>query len=129
MVRPYAQYMGIAIVGIGVLGLLLGEQSLLGLVNIDVMEDIVHLLTGGVMAYVGYTSRDLNTVKVVVGSIGIAYLLVGVLGFVVPTLFGLLPHGYSAFDNLLHLALGVFGITVAWFIESRGMSLAHSSAK
>lgn len=84
MVRPYAQYMGIAIVGIGVFGLLLGEQSLLGLVNIDVVEDIVHLMTGGLMVYVGYASRDLSTVKAVVGRVGIAYLLVGVLGFIAP---------------------------------------------
>lgn len=129
MARPYAQYMGIAIILIGVLGLLLGEQSLLGLVNIDVVEDLVHLLTGGLMAYVGYTSRDLGPVKTVVGGVGAAYLLVGVLGFITPTLLGLLPHGYSAFDNLLHLALGVLGIAVAWFIGDREMSLAHPSLK
>jgi hypothetical protein len=129
MARQYAQYMGIAIVGIGVLGLLLGEQSLLGLINIDVVEDIVHLLTGGVMAYIGYANRDIGTVKTVVGGVGVAYLLVGVLGFIAPNLFGLLPHGYSVFDNLLHLALGVLGIGVAWFIGSRESRLAHPSLK
>ena len=34
--------------------------------------------------------------------LGVVYLLVGVLGFVVPMLFGLLPHGYSIVDNLIH---------------------------
>ncbi|MBA2252648.1 MAG: hypothetical protein H0W13_08095 [Nitrospirales bacterium] len=121
MARQYAQYMGIAIIGIGVLGLLLGEQSLLGLVNIDVMEDIVHLLTGGLMAYVGYAHRDLGVVKNVVGGVGVLYLLVGALGFVAPTLFGLLPHGYSVFDNVLHLTLGILGIAMAWFVGSQAM--------
>ena len=44
------------------------------------------------------------------------YLVVGVLGFVVPMMFGLIPHGYTLFDNLLHLALGVLSIALAWFV-------------
>jgi hypothetical protein len=36
--------------------------------------------------------------------------LVSVLGFVLPYLFGLLPHGYSAVDNLIHLILGILGL-------------------
>jgi len=36
-----------------------------------------------------------------------------ILGFVVPTMFGLIPDGYTVFDNLLHLALGVLGLAVA----------------
>ena len=47
--------------------------------------------------------------------LGVIYLVVGLLGFVVPTLFGLLPDGYTIFDNLLHLALGVASIAVALF--------------
>ena len=38
MVRKYAQVMGILIVLIGVGGLLLGERSLAGLLNIDLLE-------------------------------------------------------------------------------------------
>lgn len=116
MLQAYAQYMGIAIIVIGVVGLLLGERSLLNLVNIDIVEDMVHLLTGGLMAYVGFASRDVDVVKSVVGGIGVAYLLVGVLGFIAPTLFGMLPHGYSNFDNILHLGLGATSMAVAWFM-------------
>jgi hypothetical protein len=47
----------------------------------------------------------------------VVYLVVGLLGFVVPNLFGLLPeHGYSVVDNLIHLVLGVLGVTVAWVV-------------
>jgi hypothetical protein len=38
--------------------------------------------------------------------LGIIYLVVGILGFVVPMMFGLIPHGYTIFDDLLHLVLG-----------------------
>ena len=42
--------------------------------------------------------------------------MVGVLGFVVPMIFGLIPHGYTLFDDLLHLALGIVSIVLAWFV-------------
>jgi hypothetical protein len=32
------------------------------------------------------------------------------LGFVVPYLFGLLPHGYSMVDNVIRLVLGILGL-------------------
>jgi hypothetical protein len=113
MVRTYAGIVGVVIVLIGVVGLVLGERSLLGLVNIDILEDIVHLVTGGLLAYVGFGQRNVGLARSVVGGLGVVYLLVGVLGFVVPTLFGLLPHGYSVVDNIIHLTLGVLSIAVA----------------
>jgi hypothetical protein len=39
--------------------------------------------------------------------------VVGILGFVVPTMFGLIPSGYTIFDDLLHLALGGLSLAVA----------------
>ena len=117
MVRQYAQIVGVVVIVLGVAGLLLGEQSLLGVLNIDIVEDIVHLASGGLMAYVGFAQRDVGLLRNVVGGVGVVYLLVGVLGFVVPNLFGLLPHGYSIVDNLIHLVLGVLGIGVGWFLE------------
>lgn len=114
MVRMYAGVVGVVIILIGIVGLLLGERPLLGLVNIDLLEDIVHLATGGLLAYVGFGQRDVGLARNVVGGLGMVYLLVGVLGFIVPMLFGLLPHGYSVVDNIIHLALGIAGIAVAF---------------
>jgi hypothetical protein len=36
----------------------------------------------------------------------------------VPTLFGLLPHGYSVFDNLLHLVLGAASTVVVFYSQA-----------
>lgn len=88
MARTYAGVVGVVVIMIGVVGLLLGEQSLLGLVNIDIVEDIVHLVTGGLLAYVGFGQRDEGLARSVVGGLGVVYLLVGVLGFVIPMLLG-----------------------------------------
>ena len=119
MIRQYAQVVGIVVILLGVVGLLLGDQLLLNLLNIDIVEDIVHLVTGGLLAYVGFAQRDHAVIRNVVGGLGVVYLLVGVLGFIVPNLFGLLPHGYSIADNLIHLALGILNIVVAWFLTGR----------
>lgn len=105
-------------------GLILGDQSLGGLLNIDILEDIIHLVTGGLLAYIGFGQRDEGLARNVVGGLGVAYLLVGMLGFVIPMLFGLLPHGYSIVDNIIHLALGAAGIAVA--LASQGGTTARA---
>jgi hypothetical protein len=104
--RIYAQIIGVVLLLVGVVGLVLGDQVWLGILNIDIVEDIVHLLTGGLLAYVGFGRTDPAVTRTVVGVLGIVYLVVGVLGFVVPMMFGLIPNSYTVFDNLLHLALG-----------------------
>jgi hypothetical protein len=114
--RIYAQIIGVVLLLVGLVGLVLGNQVWLGILNVDIVEDIVHLITGGILAYVGFGRVDLAVTRTVVGVLGIIYLVVGVLGFVVPMIFGLIPHGYTLFDNLLHLALGVLSIALAWFV-------------
>ena len=114
MVRAYAGIVGVSLILIGVVGLVLGERSLLGVLNIDILEDVTHLVTGGLLAYVGFGQRDVGLARNVVGGLGVIYLLVGILGFIAPALFGLLPHGYSIVDNLIHLAAGVLSIAVAF---------------
>jgi hypothetical protein len=113
--RIYARIIGVVLIAVGVVGLVLGNQVWLGLLNVDILEDVVHLITGGLLAYVGFGRMGLGLVRAVVGVLGIIYLVVGVLGFVVPNMFGLIPHGYTVFDNLLHLALGIISIALGFF--------------
>ena len=114
--RTYAKILGVVLLLIGVVGLPLGNEVFLGILNTDILEDIVHLITGGLLAYVGFGRVDQALIRTVVGVLGIIYLVVGVLGFVVPMIFGLIPHGYTLFDDLLHLALGIVSIVLAWFV-------------
>ncbi len=112
LARRYALVVGVVLLLTGLLGLVLGEQLFLGILNIDILEDVVHLATGGMLVYAGL-ARDAGLARTLVGALGVVYLVVGILGFVVPMMFGLLPDGYTIFDNLLHLALGIAGIAVA----------------
>lgn len=116
MIRLYAKVVGITIILIGIGGLLLGNGSLFGVLNIDLAEDAIHLVTGSAMAAVGFFARDLRVVRAVVGGLGVVYLLVGIVGIFEPTLFGIIPNGYdTVLDNLIHLTLGVLGIAVGFF--------------
>lgn len=112
--RLYAKIVGVVVLLVGIVGLVAGdpEDGLLGLFNIDVTEDIVHLVTGGLLAYVGFGGSN-SAVKSVVTALGVVYLLVGILGFVDPELFGLIPNGYNVADNILHLVLGALALLAA----------------
>jgi hypothetical protein len=112
MARQFAGIIGIILIATGVLGLVLGDQHLFGILNIDVVEDVIHLITGGLLAYVGFGQRDDSLARNALTGLGAVYVLVGIIGFVAPQLFGLLPHGYTTFDNLFHIGLGVVLIVV-----------------
>jgi len=115
--RVFAQIVGVVLLLLGVLGLLLGDELLLGLANIDIAEDIIHLITGGILAYVGFGQRDEGVARNAVLVLSVIYVLVGLLGFVLPDMAGLLQHGYTVGDNLIHLALGILGLVVVFASE------------
>jgi hypothetical protein len=111
--KRFAQILGVVLILVGLVGLVLGDRVWLGILNVDIVEDIVHLATGGLLAYVGFSGMDLSTARSVVLAVGVIYLVVGILGFLMPMMFGLIPDGYTIFDDLLHLALGVLSLAVA----------------
>ena len=70
---------------------------------------------------------DLSAARSVVLVLGVVYLLVGILGFIVPTMFGLIPNGYTIFDDLLHLALGGLSLAVALSAPSGSRQTGRSA--
>ena len=111
--RLYARVVGPTVIRIAIVGLLLGNQPIGGALNIDLMEDAIHLSTGALLTVLGFSRLDDRVVRSAVGALGVVYLAVGAISFVVPDLFGLIPHEYSGLDNAIHLALGVLGIGAA----------------
>jgi hypothetical protein len=87
-------------------------------VNIDIVEDVVHLITGGLLAHAGFGQRDEGVARTAVLIVGAIYALVGLVGFVVPDMLGLPQHGYTVGDNLVHLLSGALGL-VAVFASGR----------
>ena len=109
--KTYAVVLGVVLILLGVAGLLPGDELLLGPVNIDVVEDMVHVVSGGLLLFAGL-QRNASVTRGVVGVVSVVYLLVGALGFVLPYLLGLLRHGYSVVDNLIHLSLGILSLLI-----------------
>jgi hypothetical protein len=109
--RLYAKIVGVTVLLVGIVGVILGDpkEPFLGLFNIDIVEDIIHLATGGLLTYVGFKGTN-AMVKSVVTVLGVVYLLVGILSFFIPELFGLIPHEYGLPDNILHLVLGALAL-------------------
>lgn len=110
--KTYAVVVGAVLVLVGIVGLIQGDGIFLGLLNIDLLEDLIHIASGGLLLAVGL-QRNTPAASTVVGAVGVVYLVVGILGFIIPTLLGLIPTGYTIFDNILHLALGVLGLIAA----------------
>ncbi len=118
MARQYAQIVGIVLLLLGVVGLIMGDPDpLFGALNIDLAEDILHLLLGGLFAYLGFAKVDSGTVKTVVGAVGVVLLLTGLLGFVMPNPLGILTHPWTVVDNLIHLVLGILGIAAGFLLD------------
>ena len=111
MARLYAKVVGVVVFLVGIAGLFLGDE-IAGLLNLDLFEDIFHLVAGALLMYVGFAGSD-GAVKGATMFLGIVWVVVGILGFVSEDLYGLVPHGYNLGDNILHLVLGVLGIGVS----------------
>lgn len=125
--KLFAQVVGVVLIVLGVVGALLGDGLVGGLLNIDFTEDMIHLITGGILAFVGFGRDEANIRKIVVGVVGAVYLLVGLLGFISPPpYFGALPSGFTIADNLVHLLLGALGLAAA-FLSQEGEPTARSS--
>jgi hypothetical protein len=122
MARSYAQYVGVLLVVLGLLGLLLGQAPLLGQLNVEPIVDAVHLMTGLILVFVGFRVADLGVVRIVDGAVGALYLLLGLLGFVSTDLFELLLEELTVVDNLIHLAVGALGIAAAWLVGRRAVT-------
>jgi hypothetical protein len=74
----------------------------LGIFPINVLHNVVHLLFGiwGIAA-----SRTWSAARLYCQAGGVIYIVLAILGFVVPTTFGLIPIGGS--DIWLHALLGI----------------------
>lgn len=118
-VREYARALGAVLVLTGVVGLVLGERLVPNVLNLVVSKDLAHLLTGGLLAFVGFSQTGEDLSRIAVAALGGIYLLVGVLGLVLPALIGPLLNGYSLGEDIIHLVVGVLSLAVA-FVSGHG---------
>ena len=87
---------------------------LLGLFPVNALHNLVHIAFGVWGLWAGRGPG--RAIGYALGS-GAAYLLLAIVGFMTPTLMGMVPIG--GYDVVLHLALAIvlagFGFWAAWF--------------
>ena len=116
-IREYTQALGVVLILVGVAGLVLGDRLLLGVLSITIPKHLAHLLTGGLLVYLGFGQTDEGLARTAIAAMGGVYLLVGMLGFALSVLLGLSSYGVE--DNTIHLLVGIVSLAVA-FTSGRG---------
>jgi hypothetical protein len=118
MAKNWAITFGVIFVIVGLLGYI-GGAGIVGPTGIfvtDTVHDTIHFLTGLIFLIVAFAApqSSAGTMK----TFGIIYLIIGLVGFASPTMFGLIA-GNGA-DVWLHLVLGIV-ITWAGFSAGKRM--------
>jgi len=114
MQQRLVQLYGALIAALGLVGLTVAGRHLFGIMNVDMLLDVVRVVLGASLLYVGFLPHDADTVRSALGTTGILYIGIAILGMLSPTLWGLLPMGLTGFDVTFHLLTGLVAAGAAW---------------
>ncbi|HVR88154.1 MAG TPA: DUF4383 domain-containing protein [Candidatus Limnocylindria bacterium] len=118
MARTFAIVFGAVYVIVGVLGFAL-QSPLLGLFGVNPPHNVVHLAIGGLWLVAAFAApMGPDSARKISQVIGIVYLLVAILGFVLPALMDQLLVINTA-DNFLHLGTAILALYIG-FMTPRG---------
>ena len=101
LARTVAVVFGAVYLLIGIVGFVL-DNPLFGLFDVNWLHNIVHILVGATLLY---GSMSYSTAIQATRGVGVILVILGILGFITPDGFGLVPLGGN--DIWLHLATGV----------------------
>lgn len=121
----YWRVSGIALAAVAGLGILLsaiGASTLLGegFLAFDWTHNVVHVLLAVVALGIGFSSIEAAVSKNLAKLVGGVYLLLGVVGFIGPVvdaLDTLLALHLEFGENLVHVALGAWGLYAGYASE------------
>ncbi|MEP7003770.1 MAG: DUF4383 domain-containing protein [Chloroflexota bacterium] len=123
MARQFAIAFGAVYVLTGILGFVL-TSPILGLFGVNVLHNLVHLAVGGLWlaaAFGGILGAD--SPRKASQLIGVVYLLVATLGFVLPDLMSQLLVINTA-DNFLHLGTAILALLIGFMTPRNAMVTA-----
>jgi hypothetical protein len=116
MTRTFCKILGFVLLIVGIAGFAM--PNLLGM-HLTPVHNVIHLLSAALALYFGYAA-SLDAARTFCWAFGAVYLLLGVLGFVAPSVVaGLLGHtmdmsaGSLTPDNIVHLLLGALFLVAA----------------
>lgn len=112
MAKLYSKVVGVALLAVGLLGVILNEQSLFGLLHFEMVHNVVHLLTGAIGAWVGFKGSD-KAAKMFAQVFGVVYTLLAIAGFAGVMSIGEMLGTMHLMDpayNVIHLIVGAWGL-------------------
>lgn len=101
---------GIVLVLVGVIGFF--NDPMFNIFNVNSLHNWVHILSGGVLIW----GASVVNARPVNKTLGIVYILIAIVGFLVPLTFLEISSGADP-DNFLHLALGIILALVGWLAD------------
>ena len=119
LARIYGLIIGtIAIIGLFVAG------HLFQIMNTDWAMDIFRLAAAAWLLYAGFVARTSRAAGDALATVGVIYVLIGIVGLFNATLGGMLPSGLTGFDVIVHLAGGILAVAVG--ADAASHAPAHS---
>ena len=119
-VKSWSALAGIVLVAVGLIGFL--DTPLVGaasgaLVPTDALHNVVHLATGVLALWIAFGLTGRTQVDALLG-FAILYVVIFLAVLVSPTLFGLFSVPANAVIHVIHAALAVVSLGVAWMARS-----------
>jgi hypothetical protein len=130
LARGYATTIGVVLVLIGLLGFIpnpvVGDLSQHPIFVTGTIHNLLHLITGSLALYVAFGLRG-DQQAIGVAGLGLVYVALFVLTLINPTLFDMLDHPINLADHVLHLAIAVSALGVAWYVRSSSQGTGRLS--
>jgi hypothetical protein len=112
LARSYSRWVGIALIVLGLIGLVLPGVLNPARVTVDRFQSTIHLISGAILLSLAYADAgQANGVAVKIGAqvAGVVYTLIGLFGLTGDgTVVGMFP--VTVPDNVIHLTVGVLGL-------------------
>lgn len=126
MLRNLAKIFGYTFLVIGILGFIPGitaDGHLFGLFQVDGAHNVIHLLSGAIALYAGYTSTRLSRLYFQV--FGVVYAIIALLGFFYGDreLLGFVAHNRA--DIWLHIFIAIVALYAGFGMREREPVLHH----
>jgi len=97
-------------------GMEVADAAVLGIVPVNFVANIVHILLGAVLLY---ASMNTSTAILVLKVFGGAYLLLGIIGLIAPEGFGIMPLGGG--EMVVHFLTALVFLVVGFMMPGEAV--------
>jgi len=104
MAKMYCQYVGVVLIVLGIVGFISPNFLTFPIGGSAIW---IHLISGGILAYLGFTG---TSVKMGAQVFGVIFTLIAVLGLIGSTTIPIVNAPTNFQYNLVHLVVGVLGL-------------------